>query len=147
MRYRGASRGEPSADLPPQAFVAFIQNHDHVGNRAFGDRLTAFAPSAAVRAVAAIYLLAPQIPMIFMGEEWGAAQPFPFFCDFAGDLAAAVRNGRSAEFARFPEFQDPGQRERIPDPVARETFMSTKLRWGEAACGDTPNGYPFTDIC
>ncbi len=136
MRDRGAARGEPSADLPPEAFVAFIQNHDHVGNRAFGDRLTAFAPSAAVRAVAAIYLLAPQIPMIFMGEEWGAAQPFLFFCDFAGNLAAAVRNGRSAEFARFPEFQDPGQRERIPDPVARETFMSTKLRWGEAACGD-----------
>jgi maltooligosyltrehalose trehalohydrolase len=136
MCYRGSARGEPSAGLPPEAFVAFIQNHDQIGNRAFGDRLTGFAPSVAVRAVAAIYLLAPQIPMIFMGEEWGALQPFLFFCDFAGDLAAAVRDGRRAEFSRFPEFQDPEQRERIPDPTARETFMSTKLRWSEAACGD-----------
>jgi maltooligosyltrehalose trehalohydrolase len=136
MRYRGSSRGEPSAGLPPEAFVSFIQNHDQVGNRAFGDRLTGFAPSEAVRAAVAIYLLAPQIPMLFMGEEWCAAQPFLFFCDFAGDLAVAVRDGRRAEFSRFPEFHNPEQRERIPDPTARETFMSTKLRWGEAARGD-----------
>jgi maltooligosyltrehalose trehalohydrolase len=136
MRYRGSPRGEPSAGLPPEAFVAFIQNHDQIGNRAFGDRLTGFAPLAAVRAVVAVYLLAPQIPMIFMGEEWGAAQPFLFFCDFAGDLAAAVREGRRAEFSRFPEFHNPEQRKRIPDPTARETFMLTKLRWGQAACGD-----------
>jgi malto-oligosyltrehalose trehalohydrolase len=131
MHYRGSPRGEPSAGLPPPAFVAFIQNHDQVGNRAFGDRLTAFAPSQAVRAIAAVYLLAPQIPMIFMGEEWAAAQPFPFFCDFTGDLAEAIRSGRRAEFARFPEFQDPAQRERIPDPSAPETFMSAKLGWEE----------------
>ena len=136
MRYRGAPRGEPSAQLPPQAFVGFIQNHDQVGNRAFGERLTMFAPAEAVRAVAAIYLLAPQIPMIFMGEEWGAAQPFPFFCDFTGELAAAVRDGRRAEFSRFPEFRDPQQRERIPDPTAAETFLSAKLRWDEAEAGD-----------
>jgi malto-oligosyltrehalose trehalohydrolase len=135
MRYRGSPRGEPSAGLPPEAFVSFIQNHDQVGNRAFGDRLTGFAPSAAVRAIVAVYLLAPQIPMIFMGEEWGAAQPFPFFCDFAGDLADAIRNGRLAEFAKFPEFQDAEQREHIPDPTARETFMSAKLGWDEAARG------------
>jgi malto-oligosyltrehalose trehalohydrolase len=135
MRYRGSPRGEPSADLPPQAFVAFIQNHDQVGNRAFGGRLTAFAPAQAVRAIVAVYLLAPQIPMIFMGEEWAAAQPFPFFCDFAGDLAEAIRSGRRAEFAKFPEFQDPEQRERIPDPTARLTFMSAKLSWGEMTRG------------
>src|SRR5262249_48675411 len=126
MRYLGAPRGEPSAGLPPEAFVAFIQNHDQVGNRAFGDRLTGFAAVAAVRAIVAVYLLAPQIPMIFMGEEWGAAQPFLFFCDFTGALAATVRDGRRAEFSKFPEFQDPEQRQRIPDPTARETFMSTK---------------------
>jgi malto-oligosyltrehalose trehalohydrolase len=133
MPFRGHPRGEPSGDLPPTAFVSFIQNHDQVGNRAFGDRITAFAPPEAVRAVAAVYLLAPQIPMIFMGEEWGAVQPFPFFCDFGADLAEAVRNGRRAEFARFPEFQDPEQRERIPDPTARETFLSAKLRWEDAS--------------
>jgi malto-oligosyltrehalose trehalohydrolase len=131
MPYRGHPRGEPSSSLPPTAFVSFIQNHDQVGNRAFGDRITGFAPPQAVRAVAAIYLLAPQIPMIFMGEEWGAAQPFPFFCDFGHELADAVRNGRRAEFAKFPEFQDPEQRARIPDPTAAETFLSAKLRWEE----------------
>jgi malto-oligosyltrehalose trehalohydrolase len=135
MRYRDSPRGEPSAGLPPDAFVAFIQNHDQVGNRAYGDRLTRFAPPEAVRAIAAIYLLAPQIPMVFMGEEWAAAQPFPFFCDFAGNLAESIRNGRRAEFAKFPEFQDPERRQRIPDPTARETFMSAKLGWEDAAGG------------
>jgi maltooligosyltrehalose trehalohydrolase len=70
-----------------------------------------------VRAVAAIYLLAPQIPMLFMGEEWGATQPFPFFCDFPPPLDEAVRNGKRSEFAKFPEFQDPQQRERIASPT------------------------------
>src|SRR3954452_21119077 len=129
MTYRGHPRGEPSAHLPPTAFVSFIQNHDQVGNRAFGDRITAKTPHEAVRAIAAVYLLAPQIPMLFMGEEWAAAQPFPFFCDFGPDLAAAVRKGRREEFARFPEFQDPACRERIPDPTAPETFRSAKLDW------------------
>ena len=135
MPYRGHARGEPSAMLPPSAFVAFIQNHDQVGNRAFGDRLDALAPPEAVRAIAAAYLLLPQVPMLFMGEEWGATQPFPFFCDFGPDLADAVRKGRREEFARFPEFQDPAMRARIPDPMAEGTFASAKLRWEDAACG------------
>jgi malto-oligosyltrehalose trehalohydrolase len=133
MPYRGHARGEPSAGLPPTAFVAFIQNHDQVGNRAFGDRLHAVAPAEAMRAVAAAYLLLPQVPMLFMGEEWAAAQPFPFFCDFGPDLAEAVRKGRREEFARFPEFADPATRERIPDPMAEATFLSAKLRWEDAA--------------
>ena len=137
MPFRGRPRGVPSMDLPPTAFVAFIQNHDQVGNRAFGDRLTGFAPVAAVRAIAAVYLLLPQIPMLFMGEEWGAAQPFAFFCDFGQELADAVRNGRREEFARFPEFQDPVMRERIPDPTAEETFASAKLDW--ASIGRVPH--------
>jgi 4-alpha-glucanotransferase len=131
MPYRGHPRGAPSAELPPTAFVAFIQNHDQVGNRAYGDRITDFAPAEAARAVAVVYLLLPQIPMLFMGEEWGAAQPFPFFCDFGPELADAVRNGRREEFARFPEFRDPKMRERIPDPMAEETFASAKLGWGD----------------
>jgi malto-oligosyltrehalose trehalohydrolase len=131
MEFRGEPRGEPSGMLPPTAFVAFIQNHDQVGNRAFGDRLTANASADAMRAIAAVYLLLPQIPMLFMGEEWGAAQPFPFFCDFDGELAEAVRKGRRAEFAKFPEFQDEAMRERIPDPQAESTFASAKLAWGD----------------
>ena len=133
MEYRGESRGEPSAQLPPQAFVAFIQNHDQVGNRAFGDRIGSFAPKTAVQAIAAVYLLLPQVPMIFMGEEWAAKQPFPFFCDFEGQLADAVRKGRREEFAKFPEFQNEEMRERIPDPQAPETFASAKLVWDDLA--------------
>ncbi|HEY7244893.1 MAG TPA: malto-oligosyltrehalose trehalohydrolase [Xanthobacteraceae bacterium] len=129
MPYRGRARGEPSGSLPPAAFIAFIQNHDQVGNRAFGERLTAITAPAALRAIAAIYLLLPQVPMLFMGEEWGATQPFPFFCDFGPDLADAVRNGRREEFARFTEFRDPALRERIPDPLAYETFAAAKLAW------------------
>ena len=133
MEYRGGPRGEPSAGLPPTAFIAFIQNHDQVGNRAFGERITAIAKPEAVRAIAAVYLLLPQIPMLFMGEEWAASQAFPFFCDFVGELADAVRKGRRKEFAKFPEFKDEKVRARIPDPQAEATFASAKLNWDETA--------------
>lgn len=129
MAYSGEPRGEPSGGLPPTAFVSFVQNHDQVGNRAFGDRLDAAAPAEAVRALAAVYLLLPQIPMLFMGEEWAAAEPFPFFCDFHDELGEAVREGRRGEFAKFPEFQDEESRARIPDPIAEATFRSAKLDW------------------
>ena len=135
MEYRGEKRGEPSGGLPPGGFVAFIQNHDQVGNRAFGDRISDFAPREAVRAIAAVYLLLPQVPMLFMGEEWAAAQPFPFFCDFDGELAEAVRKGRREEFAKFPEFQDEAVRARIPDPQAPATFASAKLGWADCTEG------------
>jgi maltooligosyltrehalose trehalohydrolase len=131
MECTESERGEPSAHLPPAAFVAFMQNHDQVGNRAFGERITAIASPEAVHAIAAVYLLLPQTPMLFMGEEWGSSSPFPFFCDFRGELAELVRKGRREEFASFPEFQDPIQRERIPDPLAEKTFLSGKLNWSE----------------
>ncbi len=129
MRYRVSPRGEPSAHLSPSAFIAFAQNHDQVGNRARGERLSAIAPQAAVRAVSALYLLLPQIPMLFMGEEWQSASPFLFFCDFGPQLAAAVRDGRRQEFARFAAFRDPTTRARIPDPQAERTFLDSKLDW------------------
>lgn len=132
MRARNTSRGEPSAHLPPDAFVAFMQNHDQIGNRAFGERINAIASPEAVHAIAAIYLLLPQTPMLFMGEEWGSSQPFPFFCDFEGELGELVRDGRREEFTNFPEFQDPQQRERIPDPNAEATFQSAKLDWAQS---------------
>ena len=131
MRYSGRARGEPSAALPPAAFVAFIQNHDQVGNRALGERIGALASAEALRAIAATYLLLPQVPMLFMGEEWNASSPFPFFCDFSGDLGEAVRKGRREEFAAFPEFQDPSSRNAIPDPRDEATFLSAKLDWSE----------------
>jgi malto-oligosyltrehalose trehalohydrolase len=122
-RFRGgAPRGEPSAGLPPACFVNFLQNHDQVGNRAFGERLTTLAPAEALRVMVAIQLLAPGVPLIFMGEEWGAREPFLYFTDFAGELAEAVRQGRRREFARFARFGDD-----IPDPNAAETFERSRI--------------------
>ncbi len=132
MAHRGAARGTPSAHLPPTAFVAFLQNHDQIGNRALGERISALAPPAAVKAASALYLLAPQIPMLFMGEEWAASTPFRFFCDFSGDLAEAVRDGRRAEFAHFAAFRDPARRAAIPDPLDPATFAASRLNWDEA---------------
>jgi malto-oligosyltrehalose trehalohydrolase len=129
MRFRGRARGAPSRALPPAAFVSFLQNHDQVGNRAFGERIGQLADTDALRAVTAVYLLAPQIPMLFMGEEWNARQPFRFFCDFHGTLAEDVRRGRREEFKRFPEFAETAQRERIPDPQSAQTFDESKLCW------------------
>ncbi|MGH8679261.1 MAG: DUF3459 domain-containing protein, partial [Burkholderiales bacterium] len=125
----GTRRGEPSAQLPITAFVSFLQNHDQVGNRAFGDRITGSASAESVRAALAVVLLAPSPPLLFMGDEWGCAQPFPFFCNFEGDLARAVTEGRRSEFARFARFADLAARERIPDPNAVDTVNSARLKW------------------
>jgi malto-oligosyltrehalose trehalohydrolase len=121
----GRPRGTPSAALPPTAFVGFLQNHDQVGNRALGERLTTLADPDALRAAMALLLLCPQVPLLFMGEEWGSKQPFLYFTDYQGELAAAVRNGRRREFARFAAFADPALREAIPDPNAAETFRDS----------------------
>ena len=118
----GRPRGEPSGHLPPTSFVSFLQNHDQTGNRAMGERLISLAHPDALRAAAVLLLLAPQIPMLFMGEEWGTRTPFLFFTDHHDDLADAVREGRRKEFARFAAFTNPEAREQIPDPNSAETF-------------------------
>jgi malto-oligosyltrehalose trehalohydrolase len=123
--YLNAPRGEPAADLPPYAHVLFLQNHDQIGNRAFGERLTSLVPAPALEAAIALVLLCPQIPMMFMGEETGSRTPFLFFTDHTDDLAVAVREGRRREFAGFAEFADPERREQIPDPNALETFENS----------------------
>ena len=105
--YPGEPRGMPSGHLPPTAFVLFLQNHDQIGNRAFGERLTALVDPAALEAAIALVMLCPQIPMLFMGEESASRTPFLFFTDHAAGLADAVREGRRDEFARFPAFADP----------------------------------------
>jgi len=125
----GAVRGAPSGHLPPTAFVAFIQNHDQVGNRAFGERIADLAEHGAVKAMQAVLLLAPNIPLLFMGEEWGATQPFCFFTDFHDELADTVREGRRREFQKFPEFASEAAREHIPDPNAFSTFAASRLDW------------------
>lgn len=124
--HRGnANRGEQSGGLPRAAFVNFIQNHDQIGNRPLGERLTMLAPPAAVEAALCVLLLQPSPPLLFMGEEWGATEAFPFFCDFKGDLADAVRNGRKREFAEA--YAKHGVE--IPDPLAKETKDSAILNW------------------
>ncbi len=129
----GKSRGEPTNKLSPTAFVNFLQNHDQVGNRALGDRLESSVSREAIEAALAITLLAPAIPMLFMGEEWGSKAPFPFFCDFHGELADAVRKGRRAEYAwAYAKYGD-----EVPDPLVPSTFQSAILDW--ASC-DEPTG-------
>jgi malto-oligosyltrehalose trehalohydrolase len=125
----GAYRGELSKHIPPSAFVSFLQNHDQVGNRALGERISQLAEERKLRVAMAILLLAPSPPLIFMGEEFGCLQPFLFFCDFAPDLAASVTEGRRREFAKFPEFRAPSARKRIPDPNSKATFENSKLDW------------------
>jgi malto-oligosyltrehalose trehalohydrolase len=143
-RFRGRPRGEASGNLPPTAFVAFLQNHDQVGNRALGERLTALAPPEAVRAATVVLLLAPLLPLVFMGQEWSAAEPFLFFSDLGPLFADAVREGRRREFARFPEFADPQARERIPDPQARETRDRSVLDWTAL---ERPPHRAWLDVC
>lgn len=118
-------RGEPSAHLPPTAFINFLQNHDQVGNRAFGERLGALTGVHDLRAAIALHLLMPSIPLIFMGEPWQTQSPFLFFTDFHGDLARAVRDGRANEFATFSTFTNEQKRARIPDPNALDTFTAS----------------------
>jgi len=127
--YHGAKRGEPSGKLPLSAFVSFLQNHDQIGNRALGDRISQLAPSEAIRAAMEILLLAPAPPLLFMGEEFGASTPFLFFCNFEGALAAAVTKGRREEFTRFDKFNSGAARDSIPDPNDEQTFLHSKLDW------------------
>ncbi len=125
-------RGEPSGHLPPSAFVTFLQNHDQVGNRALGERLSALADPEKLALARAGLLLAPQIPMLWMGEEWSATAPFLFFVDFAPDedLNKAVREGRRREFKSFAAFAD--DTSVIPDPTEAKTFEDSKIDWDEA---------------
>ncbi len=132
----GEIRGEPSAALPATAFVSFIQNHDQVGNRAFGERINQLASPEALRAATVILCLAPAPPMLFMGQEWASARPFLFFCNLGPDLEEPVREGRRREFASFPEFSNPEARARIPDPNAPETFEASKLDWAAREAGE-----------
>jgi malto-oligosyltrehalose trehalohydrolase len=122
----GQPRGEASSSLPPMAFVNFLQNHDQIGNRAFGDRLESQAKREAIEAALVITLLAPTVPMLFMGDEWGSRKPFPFFCDFKGGLAEAVREGRRREYDwAYATYGDD-----VPDPLSEATFRSAVLDWG-----------------
>jgi maltooligosyltrehalose trehalohydrolase len=124
----GIQRGDPSKHLSLTCFVNFLQNHDQIGNRAFGDRLHTLTSAEALRAAITILLLSPSPPLLFMGEEWASDSPFLFFCDFKGDLRNAVTEGRRAEFASFSRFSG-FDASAIPDPNDIDTFLRSKLDW------------------
>ncbi len=125
----GQPRGELSRHLPRAAFVNFIQNHDQIGNRPKGERLSVLVKPEALAAALTVLLLQPSPPLMFMGDEWAAIEPFPFFCDFTGDLADAVRNGRKKEFADAYAMSDAD----IPDPLSAKTRAAARLDWGARA--------------
>ncbi|HEX3177960.1 MAG TPA: malto-oligosyltrehalose trehalohydrolase [Methylomirabilota bacterium] len=121
-QYFGRKRGTPSGDLPGERFVICVQNHDQVGNRAQGDRLSTIVPFEAVKLAAALLLAAPAVPLLFMGEEYGETAPFQFFTSFLDrDLAEAVRKGRTEEFSRF------AWEGSVPDPGDPATFVRSRL--------------------
>ena len=127
----GARRGTDPASLAPRQFVVCIQNHDQIGNRAEGQRLSHEVDLATYRAVSALLLALPETPLLFMGQEWAATSPFLFFTDHHEELGRQITEGRREEFAAFKAFADPELRARIPDPQARETFERSRLQWSE----------------
>lgn len=127
LEHEQRHKGQPSAFLPPSAFVAFMQNHDQVGNQPWGRRISHRLPDAALRMWSAIVLLSPQIPMIFMGEEWKASTPFLFFSDVGEDLADTIRDSRREKFSIYPA----ARLGTLPDPMSAESFGGSKLVWSE----------------
>ena len=123
-----ASARETALPAAHEQFVYCIQNHDQIGNRAFGDRLHDVVGLDVLRAASAVLLLAPATPLIFMGQEWAASSPFQYFTDHTGELGRRVTEGRRREFSDFPEFSE---REDMPDPQAASTFEASRLRWDE----------------
>jgi maltooligosyltrehalose trehalohydrolase len=132
-RHLDGPRGTNPAGLDPPQFVICTQNHDQIGNRADGARLHHEIDPAAYRALTALLLLAPQTPLLFMGQEWAATSPFLFFTDHEAELGRQVTEGRRAEFGSFAAFADPAWRTSIPDPQRRDTFERSRLDWNEAS--------------
>ena len=129
--HRGKNRGTDPTGLPPRSFVFCIQNHDRIGNRAFGERLNHQVDAATYRAASALLLLAPQTPLLFMGQEWAASSPFLFFTDHEPELGRRVREGRLREFRSYRAFQEATALESIPDPQDEATFLASHLDWSE----------------
>jgi maltooligosyltrehalose trehalohydrolase len=141
--YRGAispvtrqPRGMPCEDFPPECFVYCISNHDQVGNRVLGDRFHDGIDPAAYRALSLFLCLVPYTPMLFMGQEWGASSPFPFFTDKSKEMGLKILEGRRREFMAKGAVKEPRELEQMPDPQALKTFTDAKLNWAEVTEGD-----------
>jgi len=129
--FLGTARGTDPSGLSPARFVVCLQNHDQIGNRAFGERLNHQVDTARCRAASVLLLMLPHTPLIFMGQEWGASSPFRYFTDHEPGLGALVTEGRRQEFRTFAAFADPASVARIPDPQAFDTFAVSRLDWDE----------------
>jgi maltooligosyltrehalose trehalohydrolase len=127
----GGPRGTDPWAVAPRHLVVYLQNHDQVGNRAVGERLNHEIDLAAWRAVSVLLLMAPETPLLFMGQEWGASSPFLFFTDHRETLGREVREGRKREFRDFAAFREAAVAGRIPDPQAESTFSQSRLDWSE----------------
>ncbi len=125
-RYRDRIHGRPVRGLPGWRFLGYAQNHDQVGNRAKGERLSQLAGLGRAKIAAAVVLTAPFVPMLFQGEEWAASSPFQFFTDHDEELGKRISEGRRKEFAAFG--WNPAE---IPDPQSAETFRRSGLNWAE----------------
>ncbi|MEO6828969.1 MAG: malto-oligosyltrehalose trehalohydrolase, partial [Acidobacteriaceae bacterium] len=132
-RHWGYARGTSAEGLTRESRVICLQNHDQIGNRAFGERFSTQVSRPAFYAASALLLLAPEVPLIFMGQEWAAPEPFLFFTDHNAELGRLVTEGRRKEFMHFDAFADEARRESIPDPQADSTFLASKLDWSKRA--------------
>lgn len=126
-KVHGKPRGKPAQDAAPWQLVHCIQNHDQIGNRAVGDRLSESVSPAAFRAMSTLLLLSPYTPLLFMGQEWNAKTPFQYFTHHHPELGRLVTEGRRKEFEHFANFKA----EQVPDPQALETFERSRLDWVE----------------
>jgi maltooligosyltrehalose trehalohydrolase len=129
--HQGKSRGTVTDGIPACRMVVCIQNHDQIGNRAFGQRLHHQIDPSLYRALSALFLFVPETPLLFMGQEWAASTPFLFFTDHRDELGVRVTAGRREEFSRFRAFADPELQAQIPDPQAPSTFEASRLKWEE----------------
>ncbi len=129
--FHGRVRGSETTGIALDRFVVCLQNHDQTGNRAQGERLHHQIDRSAYLAASTLLLLAPETPLLFMGQEWAASTPFLYFTDHHEELGRLVRQGRRREFARFAEYASEEGQSRIPDPQDEATFTASKLRWEE----------------
>jgi maltooligosyltrehalose trehalohydrolase len=129
--HQNKRRGSPARGLPATAFVHFLQNHDQIANTGPGRRIHELTSPARLRAMTALWLLSPQTPMIFQGQEFCASTPFLYFADFSGDNARAVAAGRAKFLSQFPSLDTEEARRSLPDPASRSTFERSQLDWTE----------------
>jgi maltooligosyltrehalose trehalohydrolase len=125
------ARGTPAAHVPPERLVLCTSNHDQVGNRPLGDRLSMLVAPDVYRAVSMLGCLQPYTPLLFMGQEWAAQTPFPYFCDLPGDVGSSMAENRKNEFKHYGATYTADVLARMPDPQAESTFRFAKLDWGE----------------